>query len=115
MDEFFTIAPMGDFTVVEFQTPSLMSGTEIDQISNQILTLVDQGAELLLLDFKKVEFLSSQAIGLVVSLNKRISRAKGGRLVLCGVSPSLLALLKITRLDKVLTIRKTREEAVAGS
>jgi anti-anti-sigma regulatory factor len=34
------------------------------------------------------------------------------KLLLCGVTPRLMELLRITRLDKVLTIKPTQNEAV---
>ena len=66
----------------------------------------------MLIDFSKVEYLSSQAIGLVVALRTKTSKAPGGKLALCGIGPQLQQLLKITALDRVLSIYKSRREAV---
>ena len=37
---------------------------------------------------------------------------RGGLLVLCNLSPRLLELLKITKLDKLITIKATQQEAM---
>ena len=65
-----------------------------------------------ILDFEKVEYLSSQAIGIIINLNKKLAALKNSKLVLCSVGPKLAELIRITRLDKILTIKPTQREAV---
>jgi anti-anti-sigma factor len=112
MDPFFTVGKLESFTVVEFQTHSLMSGMELQRIEQALYKLVEEGANRLLLDFAQVQYLSSQAIGLVVALRTKTSKAADGKLALCGIGPQLHQLLKITALDRVLSIYKSRREAV---
>ena len=57
--------------------------------------------------------LSSQAIGIVLNMNKKLGALKNSRLVLCGVGPKLMELIKITRLDRVLTLKPTQKESIA--
>jgi hypothetical protein len=54
-------------------------------------------------------------IGILLTLNKRLAAIPGGAasLVLCGVGPRLLDLLKISKLDRLLAIKPTRKEALA--
>jgi len=100
-------------TVVEFLTSSLMDPIELESISQAIFHLVDdQDKRILVLDFERVQFLSSQAIGILLSLNKKLSALKGSRLILCRVGERLMQLIKITRLDRVLVIKPTQKEAV---
>lgn len=115
--EFYTVREAGKHTVVEFQTPSLMNPLELERIGAGLFRLVDEEKrERLVLDFTKVQYLSSQAIGIILTLNKKLSgtSAGGQNLVLCGVGPQLMQLLKITRLDRILTIKPTQKEAMAG-
>jgi anti-sigma B factor antagonist len=72
----------------------------------------DQDRRNVVLDFERVQYLSSQAIGILLGMQKRLAALKNGRLVLCGVGPRLMELLRITRLDRVLTVRPTQAEAV---
>ena len=115
--EFYKVRTAGGRTVVEFQTASLMNPLELEQIGNALFKLVDEDSSgRLVLDFTKVQYLSSQAIGIILTLNKKLTggSAGGEGLVLCGVGPQLMQLLKITRLDRILTIKPSQKEAVAG-
>jgi anti-sigma B factor antagonist len=113
METPFTVIKSGDFTIVDFQVSSLMNPSELERISTALNLLIDnQFNGRLVIDFTRVEFLSSQAIGIVMGLNKKVSQIKGGKLVLCGVGPQLLQLLKITRLDRLLKIAKNQQEAI---
>jgi anti-anti-sigma factor len=113
MESFFTDRQDRGYTVVEFITDSLMNPMELEGIGQAIYKLVDeQKRHRLLIDFSKVRYLSSQAIGIILTLNKKLAQFPGSSFVLCGVGPQLLQLLKITRLDKLLTIRATQAEAL---
>jgi anti-anti-sigma factor len=59
-----------------------------------------------------VKYLSSQALGILITLNKKLVALKKSKLILCSVGPTLMELLKITRLDKVLTIKASQKEAM---
>jgi anti-sigma B factor antagonist len=71
----------------------------------------DEGPRRLLLDLSNVRFLSSNALGILVSLKKKVDAA-GGRLRLCGLEPDLLELLRITNLDRIFEMYESREEAL---
>ena len=113
MSTHFTVQPIEKFTVVEFKTASLMDPMILEEIGQELYRLVDEeDRRRLILDFEKVQYLSSQAIGIVLTLNKKLSALKNSKFVLCGVGPKLLELLKITRLDRILTVKPTQREAV---
>ncbi|MGB7160635.1 MAG: STAS domain-containing protein [Tepidisphaeraceae bacterium] len=113
MSPHFTVQPIEKFTVVEFKTPSLMDPLMLEEIGQELYRLVDEeDRRRLILDFEKVQYLSSQAIGIVLTLNKKLSALKSSKFVLCGVGPKLLELLKITRLDRILTVKPSQKEAV---
>jgi anti-sigma B factor antagonist len=113
METPFILQQEGLYTIVEFRTASLMDAMALDELGKMLYPLVDeQDKRLLILDFSNVQFISSQAIGILLTLNKKLSALKGGKLILCGVQPRLMELIKITRLDRVLTIKPTRHEAV---
>jgi anti-sigma B factor antagonist len=113
MSPHFTVQPIEKFTVVEFKTPSLMDPQILEDIGKELYRLVDEeDKRRLILDFEKVQYLSSQAIGIVLTLNKKLAALKNSKFVLCGVGPKLMELLKITRLDRILTVKPTQREAV---
>jgi anti-sigma B factor antagonist len=109
------IQQIGLFTVVEFRTASLMDPIELEEIGQALYQLVDeQDRRMLILDFEQVQYLSSQAIGILLTLNKKLGGLKKSKLILCAVGPALMELLRITRLDRVLTIKTSQKEALGG-
>ena len=109
----FNVQQIGESTVVEFTSPSLMDPIELEQIAQQLYSLVDeQDRRRLILDFEKVQYLSSQAIGILLALQKKLSALRKSSLVLCGVGARLMELLRITRLDRVMTIKPSQKEAI---
>ena len=111
MDDFYTVRQSGSHTVVEFQTASLMNPHDLERVGSALFRMVDEDQKRsLVLDFTRVKYLSSQAIGVILTLNKKLG--SGGSLVLCGVGPQLMQLLKITRLDRILAIKPTQREAL---
>ena len=114
MDTYYGVRQDGAKTVVEFQTESLMNPHDLEKMSASLMALVDdQQHRQLVLDFTPVKYLSSQAIGVILALNRKLGQLDGGRLILCGVGPQLLQLLKITRLNLVLKVAPTQKEALA--
>jgi len=109
----FLVTRIEKATIVEFQTPSLMDPIVLDSISTDLICLVDEmDRRILILDFSKVEYLSSQAIGIVITLHRKLTSLAHSKLLLCGVKGKLVELLRITRLDRVLTVKPTQKEAV---
>ncbi|HEY7087934.1 MAG TPA: STAS domain-containing protein [Tepidisphaeraceae bacterium] len=109
----FTVQQVEKFTVIEFRNPSLMDPIELEHIGQSLYRLVDaEDRRRLVLDFEKVQYLSSQAIGIILTLNKKLGALSNSKLVLCGIGPRLQELLKITRLDRLLTIKPSQKEAV---
>lgn len=109
----FNVHKISGTTVVEFTTASLMDPIELESIAQQLYRLVDEEDQrCVILDFERVQYLSSQAIGILLAMQKKLSALKGSALVLCGVGPRLMELLRITRLDRVLKIKPTQKEAV---
>ena len=113
MNPHFTVHPFPKYLVVEFRTTSLMDPGVLEEIGQSLYRLVDdEDRRKIILDFERVQYLSSQAIGIVLTLNKKLAALRHSKLVLCGVGPKLMDLLKITRLDRILTVKPTQREAV---
>ena len=67
----------------------------------------------ILLDFDGVEFLSSAALGKLITLDRKVKTHKG-RLKMCGFRSEVQNVLAVTKLDKVFDIRGDRAEALAA-
>lgn len=111
--DLLNIQHIGKTTVVEFNNDALMDPLQIEQIGEKVYHLVDvEDHRRILLDFHRVQYLSSQSIGIVLSLHKKLAKLPGSCLVLCSVCPKLIELLKITRLDRMLTVKPSQKEAM---
>jgi anti-sigma B factor antagonist len=111
----FNLQQIGENTVVEFTSPSLMDPIELEQVAQELYKLIDEKEKRnIILDFEKVQYLSSQAIGILLAMQKKLSQHPQSSLVLCGVGARLMDLLRITRLDRVLTIKPSQKEAIKG-
>ena len=101
-----------NFVVAEVQLTSLLDPLQLAAMGRHLDYLIDdEDQRRIILDFEKVEYLSSQALGILMSAQKKLAAAKG-KFVLCGVNAKLMEVLKITKLDKALTIKPSQQEAV---
>jgi anti-anti-sigma factor len=62
-------------------------------------------------DLGQVDYLAGPGLSKVLRLHRELARA-GGRLVLCRAAPPLLEVMRIVRLDRVLTVRDGLAEAL---
>src|SRR5687767_2606939 len=90
------VEDIGDVTVVKFTDRKILDEQNIQIIGEQLFGLVDDaGRKKLLLNFSNVEYLSSAALGKLITLNKKV-QAAGGRLALCTIDPQIYEVFKIT-------------------
>ena len=102
----------GDVMVASFMHSKLLDETNIHAIGVELLALVDQNKGLkLIIDFNSVTYLSSAVLGKLMAIHKGISATKG-HLVLCGISPNILEVFKITKLDKLFSIDTDMKNAL---
>jgi anti-sigma B factor antagonist len=67
----------------------------------------------LAVDLAPVQLMGSSGLGLLVSLRKK-AKAAGGSCVIFGVNPEIMGMLKVTKLDTLLTIAPDRKSALAA-
>lgn len=99
-------------TVVLIEDAALLDQVHIEKVAEQLYELVEEKARRkLVVDFRRVQHLSSQMIGVIIELHKK-SVAIKGKLVVCGMQPNVHKGFKIMQLDKILTIVGEETEAV---
>jgi anti-sigma B factor antagonist len=87
--------------VVTFNDSSILDAGAIEQLGKDLYHLTDeQHRQKLVLNFSNVKFLSSQALGILLTLHKKARELKG-EVVLCGLKPELKKVFTITSLDKI--------------
>jgi anti-sigma B factor antagonist len=68
------------------------------------------GTASVVLDLSQVEFIDSSGLGAILSILKRMP--KGRELILCGTTDSVMSMFKLTRLDRIFTMKKNVDEAL---
>lgn len=102
----------GDVTLVRFQDRKIIGEQEIQEIGRELYQLVDQEkCRRLLLDFDGVQFLSSAALGKLISLDRRV-RAVDGTLKLCSIRPEIHEVFALTHLTQLFDIYEDRAQAL---
>jgi len=105
---------IGDVTVVNFVDRKILDEQNIQIIGEQLFSLVDEeGCRKILLNFGNVEYLSSAALGKLITLNKKLQQANPpGKLILCNIDPQIHEVFEITKLDKFFKIMKEEQDAL---
>ena len=103
-----------DITVVRFIDKKILDETNIQLIGNQLFGLVEEdGRRKIVLDFSNVEYLSSAALGKLITMHKKVKDVSGV-LKLCNIRKDILEVFTITKLNKVFDIVDNLEKAVAA-
>jgi anti-sigma B factor antagonist len=93
-----------DGIVVRFSKTLSLREDNIQLIATELFRVADRlGPRTLSLDLAQVDFLTSNALGRLISLYKKV-RAGGGRFVLCNVSPPVYEVFEITGLHAVMDV-----------
>lgn len=101
-------------TVAKFTDKKILDEGNIQLIGNQLFSLVDEDRrQKIVLDFTNVEYLSSAALGKLITMDKKV-KSISGKLRLCNIRSDILEVFKITRLDKLFTIKENQEKALDG-
>lgn len=105
---------VNDVTIARFTDKKILDESNIQIIGNQLFNLVDDDhRQKIVLDFTNVEYLSSAALGKLITMEKKV-KAAGGKLRLCAIRSDIKEVFKITRLDKLFQIVDDREKALEG-
>jgi anti-sigma B factor antagonist len=95
------VSQSGPVTVVSFHDASILDGVTIQRIAAELYGLVEtQQCRRIVLDFASVRFLSSQALGVLLTLRRKAEKA-GATIALAAIRPELMRVFQITNLDKL--------------
>lgn len=88
-------------TVVTFTDSSILDAATIDQIGKDLYHLTDvQNKQKLVLDFTNVKFLSSHALGVFMTLQRKANAIKGV-MVIAALRKELMKVFNLTGLEKL--------------
>jgi anti-sigma B factor antagonist len=106
------IQKIKDVTVVNFNDPSILDPAHIEQIGAELYDLIDKlDRRKLVLDFSDVQFLSSQTLGVLVTMRRKADAAKS-KVVIAGLRPELYKIFKITRLESLFSFFPDEQQAL---
>jgi anti-anti-sigma factor len=106
--------PSGEILTILLTDAKILDSQLIEQINQDIVKVLGE-TELrnVILDFREVKFLSSAALGMLILVNKMCKEYKIN-LKLCNIDPDIAQVFKITGMNKVFSIHKTADDALAA-
>ena len=107
------ISESANVSVVRFRDQKIIDPEAIQELGQELFDLVDQDARgKIVLNFSNVEFLSSAALGKLITFEKKIKKA-GAELILTDIAPEIFQVFAITNLDKLFQIKDSEADALA--
>ena len=104
MAQHLEVVEISSVTVARILVGSVVSEEVIQELRIELFSLiVKKHPCTLLLNFVNVEFLSSSALGMLVTLHNKV-KAAGGKLTLCSIRPDIFEVFLLTNLNKLLDI-----------
>jgi anti-sigma B factor antagonist len=114
MDEkgIIEITTDGDITIVSFGAETITGLSGLEQISEELRGFIAANQpKKIVVDFWGVKFFSSQMLGLLVDVWRKLSDY-GGVVLISGINPQLSRVFKITSLDRIFKFYPDRADAV---
>ena len=104
-----------DVLVLSFTSSKLRDEQDILQVAREFSATVLEVEEeqKVILSFQGVAFMSSAMLGKLVTFKKQCKN-KAIQLKVCSITPSIMEVFKITKLNKVFDILKDEEKAIAS-
>lgn len=101
-------------TIVRFREASILDAVTIQRIGRELYEIVETAERRkVVLDFHDVRFLSSQTLGVLLTLRRKADKANV-RVAIARIRPELARVFQITNLDKLFGFFDSTEEAVAN-
>ncbi len=108
------VREVGDVTVVRFRDNKIIEDINIQELGQELFQLVEtENRKKLLLNFSTVDFLSSAALGKLITLDKKV-RAAAGTLKLSNIRAEIYEVFTITKLNRLFDIKADEADALAA-
>ncbi len=107
------VSESANVSVIRFLDQKILDSEAIQELGEELFGLVENdNRKKLVLNFENVEFLSSAALGKLITFEKK-SKRNDAKLILTNITPEIFQVFAITNLDKLFTIKDTEVEALA--
>lgn len=109
-----SVSSVADVSIVNFVDRKILDEANIQELGRELFHLVEEEQrKKLLLNFSNVEFLSSAALGKLITLDKKVKK-QNGKLKLSNIRPEIYEVFAITRLNKLFDIKDDEADALAA-
>jgi anti-sigma B factor antagonist len=107
----FTAETVDGVTVLTY-SENAMTSTNAGEFRREVTPFLEAGGRLVL-DLRRVSFLDSSALGILLACLRQLNEA-GGDLKLCGLTKQVRQVIELVRFNRVFDILESREQAVAA-
>ncbi len=103
---------VGDVTVVHFRDHKIIEDMGIQELGQELFHLVEvEGRKKIVLNFALVDFLSSAALGKLITMDRKV-KTHGGKLRLCNIRREIYEVFAITKLNRLFDIKNEEGDAL---
>jgi anti-anti-sigma factor len=112
MPSSFQVVDESSVKVIELSVSDHVDSAAFDDLNTTLLGLFHPtGQTHWVIDLTNVNYFGSAMLGMMVNIRQQIKNIKG-TLVLCNLSPNLLAIFKASALERLFQIARSRREAI---
>ncbi len=106
------IRQSGPVSIIEFADRKILEELSIQEIQEELLKFAESrpGVQLLL-DFSNVDHLASAALGMLITLHKKVQE-QSGQLRLSNINRQIFQVFRITRLNQMFDIYDSSQQAL---
>jgi anti-sigma B factor antagonist len=105
---------VGDVTVVRFRDQKILEDINVQELGQELFQLIEvDNRKKLVLSFFGVEFLTSAALGKLITMDKKVKN-HAGTLRLCNIRPEIYEVFEITKLTRLFDIKDEESDALAA-
>jgi anti-sigma B factor antagonist len=90
-----------------------LDATNVESVLDRICNLVNEGKVMIVADFKKLRYVNSTGLGILLHLSKS-AREKGGSFKIANVNENVYEIIEIIGATSLLDIYDTVDEALAS-
>ena len=95
--------------VKAFQPSGLLDGINGNHLRREIISAVDTGVDVVLLDLQDITFMNSAGLGTLLAALRTV-KTKGSSMFICSVNEQVEMLFSMTKMDRVFKIYSNRDE-----
>lgn len=107
-----SVSEKNNALIVQFRDAKILEDRTIQQLGTELIDLVQgRSAPRLVLDFTGVKYLSSAALGKLITLRRKVDQV-GGKLKLCEIDSETMDVFKIAKLDDYFDIHRDQRSAI---